>query len=788
MSDSLHKAVFISYAREDSEAARRIADALRAFGVEVWFDQNELRGGDTWDAKIKQQIRECALFVPVISQHTQERTEGYSRREWKLGVERTHDMASSRAFLAPIVIDETTEARAEVPEEFMKVQWTRLPHGVPSPQFVEQIKRLLTPTSRATAATMLEPGHPRPRAARDVGVAALGKTGKRVAVAALAVVALAVGIFFALRPPSAKSPPTPAASVATSASAPPAPLAAKPPLDLASAKSIAVLPFANMSDDKDANAFFADGIHEDILTSLSNIRELRVVSRTSVMQYRGTTKTIRQIAQEMGVAYVLEGSVRRAGNRIRVTGQLIRAATDEHVWARNYDRDLTDVFAIQAELAQAIAGELRAAISPQEKSLLARRPTENLPAYELVLKARAIRQLPGNRSGLAQQISLLNAAVQLDPKYADAYADLAYVHAYAAWVDRYGAPISDDLANAQKAIDAAIRLAPDSPDVIRALGDYHYYGERDYRGAMEQYEKMMRLRPNDSTVYNRMASVHRRQGRWAESVANFRRAKELDPADLANVGGLAVTLSAGRRYAEAIAEWRVEAEQIPNNLRFGYAIAFNSFCASGSTREMDEFIGRLSPEQANSSLSVALRRQWAARHGDLEEAIRLDRDSAPRAGSAAIEMAVVFAVRGELEAAKARLGNLPVELRGQVVSGQSDAAVWMNLAKVEALLGNKTEALRCARKAVELTPEAGDAVLAQGIRADLTFVQAWTGDKDAAIAEYARLLRTPFGNSRGTDLDTGVHVMKRDPRYAPLRGDPRFEALLNDPKNNALLF
>lgn len=787
MSDSPHKAVFISYAREDSEAARRIADALRAFGVEVWFDQNELRGGDTWDAKIKQQIRECALFVPVISQHTQERTEGYFRREWKLGVERTHDMASNRAFLAPVVIDDTKENQANVPEEFLRVQWTRLPHGVPSPQFVEQIKRLLEPPSRATAATRTE-GDRLPPTARDEGVAASGKTGKRAAVGALAVLALGVGFFFALRPPSAKSPPTLAASAATTASTPPSSVAAKPPLDLASAKSIAVLPFANMSDEKDANAFFSDGIHEDILTSLSNIRELRVVSRTSVMQYRGTTKTIRQIAQEMGVAYVLEGSVRRAGNRIRVTGQLIRAATDEHVWARNYDRDLTDVFAIQAELAQAIAGELRAAISPQEKSLLARRPTENLAAYELVLKARAIRQLPGNRRGLAQQISLLNAAVQLDSKYADAYADLAYVHAYAAWVGRYGEPIEDDLANAQKAINAAIRLAPDSPEVIRALGDYHYYGQSDYWRAMEQYEKMVRLRPNDSTVYNRMASVHRRQGRWAESVANFRRAKELDPADLANVGGLAVTLSAGRRYAEAIAEWRIEAERIPDDLRFGYAIAFNSFCASGSTREMDEFFGRLSPEQLNFNQAVELRRQWAARNGDLEEAIRLDRDSAPRSGSAAIEMAVVFAVRGELEAAKARLGNLPAELRGQIVSGQSNAAVWMNLAKVEALWGNKTEALRCARKAIELTSEARDAMVAQEIRAGLAFVQAWAGDKDAAKAEYARLLRTPFGSTRGTALDTGVHVMKRDPRYFPLRGDPRFEALLNDPKNNAPLF
>ena len=287
-------AVFLSYAREDAEAAKRIADALRGFGVEVWFDQNELRGGDTWDQKIKRQIRECALFMPLISARTQARPEGYFRREWKLAVERTHDMAHGHAFIVPVSIDGTPEAGALVPEEFMRFHWTRLQDGAPTPQFVEQVKRLLAgPGSSPAVARATTPSGAAPRAAKSPALAAF---------AAIAVVAVGAAAYFALRrapEPVAAVPPAPASSPAA---------AAVPAIN---EKSLAVLPFENLSEEKDANAFFADGVHEDLLTNLSYIRDLRVVSRTSVMQYRNTTKPISQIGQELRVAYILEGSVRR---------------------------------------------------------------------------------------------------------------------------------------------------------------------------------------------------------------------------------------------------------------------------------------------------------------------------------------------------------------------------------------------------------------------------------------------------------------------------------------------
>jgi TolB-like protein len=443
------RGVFLIYAREDTDAARRIADALRGFGVEVWFDQSELRGGDAWDAKIKSQIRECALFVAIISSNTQARGEGYFRREWKLAIERTHDMAAGIPFLIPIVVDQTPESKALVPEEFMRVQWTRLAGGAPTAQFVERIRRLVErplglPENQArpgaaTGAPSRKPGIPGWAWGLGAGVV-------------IAVCALLVNSH------KAEAPVAPVVTVE------PKPAAPEPK---SGDKSIAVLPFANMSDEKD-NAFFTDGIQEDILTNLALVHELRVVSRTSVEQYRETKKPIRQIASELGVSYILEGSVRRAGSKVRVTGQLINAVTDEHVWAKAYDRDLTDIFSIQSELAQAIAAELKAALSPEEKAMLDHKPTENSEAYDLYLKARNFDGV----EDIDKQQALLEQAVALDPTFARAWGDLADHYAQKAFNFHLG--IDELMAKSKAAIDQAVHLAPDDPDVISSLGTYYY--------------------------------------------------------------------------------------------------------------------------------------------------------------------------------------------------------------------------------------------------------------------------------------------------------------------------
>jgi TolB-like protein/cytochrome c-type biogenesis protein CcmH/NrfG len=774
MSDAT-KAVFLSYARDDAAAARRIAEALRSAGLEVWFDENELRGGDAWDAKIRKQINDCTLFLPVISQHTQERSKGYFRLEWKLAVEQTHLLAEGVPFLAPVAIDDTREAGAVVPPEFMRVQWTRLPGALPTPQFVEQIKRLLA--SPADVGRGL-PTPPSPRAnpiPAESGDPALQSKPRLPAWAwaALAVLLALVG-YLALRP-AAKEPATPPGPAIEAKPAP-----AAPQID---AKSIAVLPFVNRSVDKE-NEFFTDGIHEDILTNLAHIAQLRVVSRTSVMEYRGTTKKIRQIGQELGVAWLLEGSVQRAGNKVRVTGQLINARTDEHVWAQSYDRDLTDVFAIQAELAKEIAGALSATLSPSEKNLLERRPTANPAAYDLYLKARQMnREGTDTRDELEAEVALLQSAVTLDPDFAEGWGRLASTLGQL----RFGLFDTTETLHrrARQAIERAQALAPDSLVVLGETGTYYYYVERDYPRALTYLEQFVQRLPNGYGGPFAVALVQRRQGRWQESLANLRRAQQLDPASPEISRNLVISLRALRRYDEAITEQERRVRFFPNSLREAFTLGLLKFAATGATAETDALLAGPLAEQADPAARFGFRRQWAATKGDLATAARLDREHPELSLDpfGAWNAATVLAAQGDLAAARARVQKFPAELRARLATEPDNAAVWMNLALIESLLGRGDEALAAAQKAAALLPESLDALMSNRPRLTMATVLAWNGDKAGACAELARLFTRP-GDIGGP---INVHDLKNNPSLAPLHGDPRFEAIINDPKNNAPL-
>ncbi len=324
-------AVFLSYASQDAEAAQRICDALRAAGVEVWLDKSELRGGDAWDRSIRQQIHDCALFVPIISQHTHERLEGYFRREWRLAVDRTHDMAEVKAFLVPVVIDGTSEQDPTIPEKFRELQWTRLPAGETPPAFVERMQRLLSGETSTTS---------RPHAPLT-GAPAVGRpqgsswSRRALPMAAVAVVLAAVAYLALEKPWAPKS----------AAFAPPP-------------HSVAVLPFVNMSGDKEQE-YFSDGLTEELLNSLAEINELQVAARTSAFSFKGQNTDIGTIARKLNVGAVLEGSVRRSANTIRITAQLINAVTGFHLWSKTYDRDLGDVLKLQTEIATAVAGALK---------------------------------------------------------------------------------------------------------------------------------------------------------------------------------------------------------------------------------------------------------------------------------------------------------------------------------------------------------------------------------------------------------------------------------------------
>lgn len=698
---------------------------------------------------------------------------------WKLAVERTHLMAEGVPYLAPVVIDDTTEAVAVVPPEFLKMQWTRLPGALPSPQFVGQIKRLLeAPRRPARPQTVEDGGHGSDRDERR-REQPRGNFLKWPIVAVA--VAIALTIYFALRPAALET-------IATASPAETETHDSEPSRSTAAnEKSIAVLPFTNMSEEKE-NAFFTDGMHEDILTNLALIRELRVVSRTTAMQYRDTKKTLREIGRELGVGYILEGSVRRAGNKVRVTGQLIRAATDEHIWAKNYDRDLTDIFAIQSELSLAIAGELKLALSPHEQKLLNRRPTENIAAYDLFLKARDLRNEGGRSAAFfLQEEEWLNRAIQLDPNFAGAWAALAWAHGfqYSFYFDRTEARA----ALARAAIDHAVQLAADDPGVRLELGYYYYYCLRDYGRAAEVFQNLAPLQPNDAAVYNALASIQRRQGHWLEALRNFRRASQLDPVSRDFALQATAVAVAGRRFDEAMVQQQAWIKRGLGDLSDRRDLADLQFLAHGSTREMEVLLAELNTAQG-SAKTADLRKHWAVTLGDYAESVRLDKlqpFTGLEAGSlyplsiAALDIGVTLAAQGDTSGARARLAGFAAELQARLEREPMNARLLSSFGQIEAVMGHSEAALAHVRKAMELEPESIDAFSGPMHRKRLAFVYAWTGDKERAIAEYARLLKTPYGR-------INVYQMRKNPAYFPLQGDPRFEALLNDPKNNAPLF
>ena len=774
MPESATRAVFLSYAREDAASARRIAEALRSSGIEVWFDESELRGGDAWDQKIRRQIGDCGLFLAIISRHTQERNKGYFRLEWRLAVEQTGMLLEGVPFLVPVAVDDTAESAAAVPQEFLRVQWMRLLGALPTPQFVEQVKRLLEAPSKFADAGNRTGFNGAPAAPPH-------RSFPRLAAVVLGAAALALVAYLAVRlsPKAPAPPPKPVAEVIPALAAP-----------VINEKSIAVIPFENRSAEKDS-AYFTDGIHDDILTSLTNLHELHVISRTSVMEYRGTTKKIPQIARELGVAYVLEGGVQRVGNSVHITGQLIRAATDEHIWAKSFDRELTatNLFAIQSELAQAIAGELKAALSPQERSLLERRPTENLAAYDLYLKARTASNAAsflaegGDVALLRRQEDLLLQAVELDPKFVEAWSSLAGVHGafYSGNMDRTEAR----LAKAKAAIDRIVSLAPDSPIVMWSVAAYYTAFHQDYARATEQLDKLARLQPNDPSVYTFLGHVRHWQGRWPEAIASLRKATQLEPRHIGAASALVQVLRQCRRFDDAIAELRRIVAMRPERLRDEITLASLVDAASGSTRETDRLIARLSAQNPDSPRLIAIRKRVARERGDFAEFVRLDRLQPFFADdgdefSQVLGAAMVYRAMGDRAAARTRLEGFPEKLRSLLEEQPTNAAYWGNLGLMEALLEHNDEAVRCARKAVELWPESRDADRGPLRSFNLAVVYAWTGDKDRAIAEVTHLLRIP-------SIVTG-RGLRTEVRWTPLRGDPRFEALAADPKNDAPLF
>ncbi len=558
-----NKAVFLSYASQDAEAAKRVCDALRAADIEVWFDQSELRGGDIWDRQIRQQIHDCRLFMPVVSANTEARIEGYFRREWKLAVDRTQDLSERVAFLVPIVIDSTPEAKADVPDAFRYVQWTRLPDGNASPAFVERIRRLITPVPASAlpaAATLPE--------YRTAQLATITNGSRRVAnVASWAlsgVVALGLAYFFAHKfwlsehGTVVHSVAIPAGDSASNAGSPAAAVAAfNPP-----PHSIAVLPFVNMSGDKEQE-YLSDGLTEEILNSLVRINELQVSARTSSFSFKGKDTDVGTIARRLNVGAILEGSVRRSGRKVRITTQLVDTTNGFHLWSDTYDSDLGDVLKLQTEIATAVARALKVTLLENVAVTSALGGTRNPEALDAYLRGRKILFGPEDAKRLFAAAAAYTEAIRLDPGYTTALVSRSFVlNNYAAnWAA--GPAVNDGFAKAGDDARRAVALAPDLGEAHLALA-YYYTGTLDLARADEEYIRARSLAPGSADVLSLSGLFMTQMGRIEAGLADLLHTVQLDPLSFDPQGGYAYALYLARRYEAALAAYGHAITNDPN--------------------------------------------------------------------------------------------------------------------------------------------------------------------------------------------------------------------------------
>jgi TolB-like protein/Flp pilus assembly protein TadD len=542
-------------------------------------------------------------------------------------------------------------------------------------------------------------------------------------------------------------------------------------------KSIAVLPFQNLSDEKE-NAYFADGMQDDILTNLSKIGDLKVISRTSVMSYRNNvTRNVREIGKALGVATLLEGSVRRVGNRVRVNVQLINADTDEHIWAEDYDRDLTDVFAIQTDLAQKIVSTLRAKLSPNEKARLDRRPTLNPDAYLLFVQAHDY----ANRPDLFRDISskaeqLFEQATKIDPNFAAAFAGLSMVES---WAYHSFDPLPARRDKARAAANEALRLQPDLPEAHLALGFSYYYGDRDYERALAEFEIAKRDLPNEAKAYMAIGAIQRRQGKWKESNANFEKSVALDPKDPEILLNLAFSYMATRDFEAADKTFDRGIEAAPQ------AFACRALKGELAIRWKGDFSVAekelaLVPLGVDPDGLVTLGRVGVLTlQRKFSEALRVVQqfreDTLPGYSTAPSPKAFVegtlYTQLGDKVNAHSAFESARVVAERSVRESPEDAARHAMLGQILAGLGQKEAAIAEGKRAVELRPESQDAFDGPDVTAALAQIYAWTGERDQAFSLLDHLLATPSGIT--------VPILKLDPVWDPLRKDPRFQALID---------
>jgi len=542
-------------------------------------------------------------------------------------------------------------------------------------------------------------------------------------------------------------------------------------------KSIAVLPFQSLSDEKE-NAYFADGIQDDILTNLSKIGDLKVISRMSVMSYRGDAlRNAREIGKALGVGTLLEGSVRRIGNRVRVNVQLIDASNDEHIWAEDYDRDLTDVFAIQTDLAQKIASALQAKLSPTEKARLDNRPTQNPDAYLFFVQAHeyANRTDMFNDTSL-KAVPLFEQAIKLDPTFALAFADLSTVES---WIYHSFDPVPAWREKARLNADEALRLKPDLPEGHLALGFSYYYGDRDYERALAEFETARRGLPNESQAYLAIGAIQRRQGKWTESTANLEKAATLDPKNTDILMQLCFSYMALRNFETADKMLDRVIAASPQSFQACALKGFMAVLWKGDLSAAEKVFSSVPHENDESGLTTWGRAWILTLERKFPDALQLleqfpgetmySTTTAPC--PKVFAKGLIHLLQGDKTKATAEFEKAREISEKLIREAPGDAARHAQHGRILAALGQKQEAIAEGKRAVELLPESQDALDGPQCTSALAEIYACTGEFDEAFGLLDHLFAIP--------CNLTVPMFKLDPAWDPLRKDPRYQALID---------
>jgi TolB-like protein/cytochrome c-type biogenesis protein CcmH/NrfG len=546
-------------------------------------------------------------------------------------------------------------------------------------------------------------------------------------------------------------------------------------------KSIAVLPFENLSDDKNA-AYFADGIQDEILTKLAGIADLKVISRTSTAKYKSKPEDLKTVSQQLGVATVLEGSVQKAADKVRVNVQLIDARADSHLWAKTYDRDMKDVFQIQTEVAQEIADSLQAKLSPAEANTVASAPTKDTQAYDLFLKGEFEQRVANSNfrpESFDQAARWYKGAIARDPNFALAIAQLAICQLRRHWLTD---PLSEaDLMEAGRLAKQALTLAPTLPEAHIALGLFHYYGFREYEQALTEFQRALELRPNYSLALQFIAFVHRRQGKWDRTLDELKKSIVQDPGDPYVRGGLAETYVFLRMWKEAEDNARHDLTIDPHEATAMRMLLLSSLNRAGNAQEPLRILATFPPDDlllpntGMFDMVIGTRSQTFVLARDFKAALKACDIGTVATTNEWQRLAAKTGIRvlaGDVSGAHADAENAREPLEARLREHPQDFRALRALSWVYLALDRKTDAINVARRAVELLPLEKDAVLGSGNLAALAEIQAQAGVVKETVENLKKLLSIPAGET------ISIARLKIDPVWDPIRNDPAFQELL----------